>query len=399
MVAFTAFCATTLFIQLATIAITIQRVLKRRAVSEASKTISPPVTILRPVCGLENNLEATLESAFQLDWPTEIEILFCVASSTDAAVPLVEKLMNRHPNIEARLLVGDDRVSINPKLNNLVKGWKSARHDWIVMADSNVLMPADYLSLLFERMTPGTGMVCSPPVGSAPEGFAAELECAWLNSFQARWQLLADEIGMGFAQGKTMLVNRHLIDNAGGIERLADEVAEDAASTKIVRATGLSVRLVERPFAQPLGQRDFASIWRRQLRWARLRRVSFPLFFVPELFSGGFFPIATTLALTLASDWSAWSMLAYVTLWYGAELLLIRAYRWPLSIKTPGAIMLRDLALPALWTAAWFGNGFVWRGNQMAVEQHHGAGTAAVRLRHAYERTRAKARIMAAHWR
>ena len=142
-------------------------------------------------------------------------------------------------DVPAKLLVGDDRISINPKLNNLVKGWEAASHDWIVMADSNVLMPPDYIERLLAHWGPRTGIVSSPPVGAAPDGIWAELECGFLNTYQARWQLAADAFGLGFAHGKTMLWRRDILEGAGGIRALAAKPAEDAAGTQLVRDRGL----------------------------------------------------------------------------------------------------------------------------------------------------------------
>ena len=245
---------------------------------------------MRPLCGIDNYAADTLRSTFALDYP-HCEILFCVASAKDPVVPLIEALMAEHAGAGARLLIGDERVSSNPKLNNVLKGWRAAEHDWIVLADSNVLMPRDYIQLLFASWRTDTGLVASPPVGCQPRGPWAELECAFLNTYQARWQYVADALGFGFAQGKTMLWRRADLERAGGIEALAKEVAEDAASTKIVRDAGLKVRLVDRPFAQPLGYRSAAEVWHRQLRWARLRRASFLAYFLPEAISGGVLPM------------------------------------------------------------------------------------------------------------
>ena len=204
------------------------------------------VTIVRPVCGVENFSHETLASAFHLDYP-DYEIIFCAAHAGDQVLALVQRLIAAHPHVPARLLVGNDQISTNPKLNNTVKGWEAARYDWIVMADSNVLMPRDYIWRLRAAWDPATGLVCSPPIGSAPEGVWAEVECAFLNSHQARWQCFADSIGLGFAQGKSMLWRRQVLERAGGIRALAGEVAEDAASTKLVRRQGLRVRFVDRP--------------------------------------------------------------------------------------------------------------------------------------------------------
>ena len=140
--------------------------------------------------------------------------------------------------------------------------------------------------------------MCSPPVGTRPDGVGAELECAFLNTYQARWQLIADALGTAYAQGKTMFWRRDYLDEGGSIEALAAEPAEDAASTKLIRAAGRKVRLVVHPFPQPLGHRAIGDVWRRQMRWARLRRSSFPLVYAPEAVSGGFFPLLGAVALT-----------------------------------------------------------------------------------------------------
>ena len=250
------FCALATAIHLISAALALSRF-----ASVSSKTRCPaagPVSIIRPICGLDHFDELTLRSTFELT-ARNYEVIFCAAREGDAAVPLVRRLIKDYPHIPARLLIGDERPTSNPKLNNIVKGWAAARHPWIVIADNNVLMPQHYLDDLFASFGPGTGLVCSPPIGSRPIGFWAELECAFLNGYQARWQYAADTIGFGFAQGKSMLWRRDMLDVAGGIEVLGAEIAEDAAATKVVRACGLDVRLVDRPFEQPLGPRSLAT--------------------------------------------------------------------------------------------------------------------------------------------
>src|SRR5262249_13642210 len=152
---------------------------------------------------------------------------------------------------------------------------------------------------------------------------------------------------------KSMLWQRELLERGGGIEALGAELAEDAASTKLVRAMRLRVRLVDRPFEQPLGARTAAAVWNRQLRWARLRRTSFKAFFIPEILTGALFPLA---ACAIAAGGSGFSSLSAVVIagavWYGAEAMLARASGWHSSVRAPLVWMLRDLLLPALWVQA-----------------------------------------------
>lgn len=375
----------------------------RRPVPAPAK--APAVTLLRPACGIENNLGATLESSFELDYPN-YEVVFCVDKEDDPVIPVIQALMAEHDHIPSRLLIGEDPISINPKLNNLVKGWAAARHDWVVMTDSNVLLPRDYIQYLQSYWDKDTGLVCSPAVGGAPRNFVAELECAFLNEHEARWQITADVLGRGFAQGKTMLWRKDILDRAGGIAALAREPAEDAASTKVVRQAGLKVRLMPGPFLQPLGTRSFEEIWSRQVRWARLRRTSFPLLFTPELFTGGLIPLASIFALAFLNVIPFSVAGAIMLAWYGLEILLARTAGWHVSLRTPFALVARDLLLPVLWAAGWTGNRFVWRGHAMDVSdaENPTANAPAVwagwpRLTEARANARAHVRAQVAEWR
>lgn len=336
---------------------------RRRHITASSSL--PPITVLRPVCGMDQHDALTLGSTFELDYPA-YDIIFCAAHAHDPGARLVSKLIARYPHVPAKLLIGDERVSPNPKLNNLVKGWSAETADWVVMADSNVLMPPDYLQQLLAAWKPDTGLVCSPPIGTLPDTFMAEVEAAFLNTYQARWQLAADSAGVGFAQGKSMLWRRALLDDAGGIEALGRELAEDAAATKIVRDSGRRVRLTAAPFAQPLGARTARQIWDRQLRWARLRRMTFPVAFAPEILGGLLPPLAAVTAWSHLNDASAAPyVLGLTAVWYGTEAALAHAAGWHLSRRSAGAWLLRDALLPLLWVTAIAGSALTWRGTDL----------------------------------
>ncbi|MES2143034.1 MAG: ceramide glucosyltransferase [Pseudomonadota bacterium] len=339
---------------------------KQRMIAKPVVPGTPKVTVLRPVCGLENNLAETLATTFDADYP-DVEIIFCVARPDDPAIPLLTQLIARHPGKPARVLVGDDAVSGNPKLNNLVKGWRAATADWILMADSNVLLPPDYIQRLFAEWSDGTGLVSSPPAGIRPEGFAARLECAFLNSLQGRWQLASAHLDNAYAQGKVLFWRRDVLDGAGGIAVLGREMAEDVAATKLVRSRGLAVRLTRRLFAQPVGRRSLRAVWDRQVRWAKVRRLGFLPLFLAEILLGSMLPLAAVLAVVLAGAVPWQTVPALLVVWYGAEFLLARGSGWPAGAADVLAWICRDALLVPLWVTAWFGNGFDWRGNAMTA--------------------------------
>ena len=362
------FCLLLILLHLVSLGVAVIRARPRLAPLPPPRA-APGVSVVRPVCGLDNYCEETLKSSFALNYPS-YEIIFCVARLNDPAVPLVKRLIAAHPDRPARLIVGDEKVSANPKLNNCVRGWDAAHHDWIILADANVLMPKDYIQRLLFAWRRQSGLVCSMPLGSRPGNLWAELECAFLNTFEARWQYCAEAMGLGFAQGKSMLWRREIIDKGGGIRALGAEIAEDAASTKLVHRQGLRINLVDSPFEQPLGSRGFRDIWLRQLRWARLRRKTFPLYYAPEIVAGAALPclMAAYAAWAFHLNVPAMTVLAALA-WYAPESLLAVLNKWHFSWRMPLMFILRDLMLPVVYIDAWCMNDFVWRGQEMTMRE------------------------------
>ncbi|MBW6506809.1 MAG: ceramide glucosyltransferase [Rhodobacteraceae bacterium] len=355
------FVLATLGLHLASTFIVLRRL--RRAPPPLPGTL-PRVSLLRPLCGLDPFDAETLGTTFALDYPN-YELIFCVASPDDPVADLARRLIAAHPERGAQLLVGDDPASGNPKLNNLIKGWNAASGEYVLMTDSNVLLPPDYIEQMLGLWLPGTGLVTSPAAGQRAEGLWGALECGFLNGYQARWQLAADELGIGFAQGKNMLWRRDFLAAAGGPAVLGRDLAEDVAATKLVRGAGLRVRLAQHPFPQPIGRRKFAQVWARQLRWARVRRAGFVGLFALEILTGAVAPAAAALALVALGALNPWGFVAGFVAWYGLEWALSRVAGWPAGHRDVVGWVLRDLLLPALWCCAWAGRGFVWRGTAM----------------------------------
>ncbi len=324
----------------------------------------PGITIVRPLCGLEAYSQETLESTFHIDYPN-YEIFFCVADAGDPVIPLARALIAGHPNHTARILIGHEAIGENPKLNNMAKGFRQASFHHIVFVDSNVLTPSSYLDQLMTALDSGAGMVSAPPVGQAPEGFWALLECAFLNSYQARVQYAVDTLGFGFAQGKTLFFRKSHLEH-GGLEQLASEPAEDAAATKMMQARGERIRLAG-PFPQLIGARTPSQVWNRQVRWARLRRASFPWFYAPEILAGALPPLACLLhGLNELGMLSAAALLIFIGLWFLPELLLQRRAGWPRSLP---AMLLRDLLLPLIFIAGCAGRSFQWHGRTLSISR------------------------------
>ncbi len=341
--------------------------LRRKDRHSALLAALQPVTIVRPLRGIEAFSRETAISGLELDYPDYVTI-FAVADADDPVVPMIEELIGRYGPQRARLITGDVPVSANPKLNNCVKGWEAATTDWVILADSNVMMPRDYIQRMLASWQDDTGLVCSTPAGSRPGCFGAEVECAFLNSFQARWQYAAEACGLGFAQGKSMLWNKPFLEARGGIAALGAEIAEDAAATKLVRAGGRHVHLVGQPFEQPLGERRLRDVVQRQFRWARLRRVTFLPFFALELLAAPILPavLAGLAAPALGLPFWLGPVLA-LAIWYAGDIALSLGVGWFVNWRTPLAMLVRDIAFPGVWAYAFVGGEVSWRGNAMKI--------------------------------
>lgn len=333
----------------------------RRAVSTPAG--NPLVTLIRPVRGLENNLEAALRSSFRLSY-ANLELLFCVEDESDPVVPLARRLIADHPKAKARLLVGRDKTGGNPKVDNMAKGWRESKGEWVILSDSNVLLERDFVEALFAAWKPKVGLVSTAVIMTEPETFAAELESAFINSYLSRWLIWGDAIGLSFAFGKTLMWRRDLLAKAGGMAALSHEAADEISAAKTVRfQLRMKQRLTQRPVKQPIGRRDFPTIWRRQVRWARLRRTGYPGIFAAEPFVWALVAFIAAAALAIGGAIPVWALVAIFVGWYGVEAALTIGAGLPFSPTMPLAWIVRDfVVVPGTWLQGWTGKTIEWRG-------------------------------------
>jgi ceramide glucosyltransferase len=363
----TAVLALGLVLHLGTMGLVIWRARSRTSAQTHRPQSAPFICLMRPVCGLDPFDAETLASSFTIDYPN-YEVIFCAADPADPVIKLVERLIASFPHVRARLLIGEDAITGNPKLNNLQKGWINTDAPWVAMADSNLVLPRSYLYDLIGTWNDGVGLVSSPPLGDRAEGVWAGVECAFLNTNQARWQLAADALGFGFAQGKTLFWRRKTLDDIGGLRALGRKLAEDVTATKVVREGGKRVCLVDTPYVQPIGRRSFRSVWDRQLRWARVRRDGFRWIFALELLNGPVLGLIAASFLGAQMGAAAPAALVFAVIWYGAEIGFAGLMGWRVSTAAGDGLtyLLRDAMMPLIWCLTWLRPGFVWRGTAMA---------------------------------
>jgi ceramide glucosyltransferase len=313
-------------------------------------------------------LSENLASFFNLDYP-RYELIFSVAEFSDPACDVILQLMTKYPRIDSKLLVGEVKAGPNPKVNNLIRPYKMARHDWVLISDSNVRVPRNYLREVVRGFTPDVGIVTAVIAGRQPRSGGAWLEAVFLNTFYARWMVIAGRIGAPVVVGKSMLFRRSDVDRFGGIANLKHYLAEDYMAGKAMRFLGRRVLVMRHPVSQPLGEYTLSAFWSRHLRWGRIRKAQAPLaFLLKPMFSGVVSGLIGALALRALCGFDFFAAFgAHLLLWSLADLIVMRALGEAVTPKTLIAWLARETLHMPMWFHILLGHTVCWRGQTLTV--------------------------------
>lgn len=344
-----------------------------RAERTGSAAFRPPVTILKPVCGLDADLEENLRSFCLQDYP-DYQVVVGVAAASDPAVPVIRRLIEELPDADIALVV-DPRVSgSNLKVSNLTNMDRAAQHPYLVIADSDMRVDAHYLaSVIAPFADPGVGMVTCLYAGRPAGGLASRLASMFINEQFLPSVLVSARLGpMRFALGATMAVRRELLERIGGFAALADCLADDHVLGKRVSALGYRVALSGYVVENVVREENLGALFRHELRWARTIRAVAPLGHAFSILTYGL-PVAVLDAALLQAtlDWTALGV-ALVALALALRLWLHAAAARSLGLR-PGAgaawlVPLRDLLGFLVWSASFVSNKVVWRDRTFTVD-------------------------------
>jgi ceramide glucosyltransferase len=319
-----------------------------------------PISILKPLSGLDLELESNLRTFFEQDYP-DFEILFAVRSADDPAAAVVEKLRVEYAQIPSRLLVtGEPRYS-NAKVYSLELMLQAAAHDLVVMSDSDTRVRPDMLQTLGSEFQDSRIGVATCPYRAVPgRGFWSRLEATGLNSNFMAGILVARMLeGMRFAVGPTIAARKSVLQSIGGFSRLKDYLAEDFVMGKFAARAGYGVMLSSYVIEHHIGNNDLAHNAAHRLRWARSTRRSRPLGYLGQLFT-----MPLPLALLICAVHRSWWPVLLVTLAVRVLAAGIVAGKVLKARLNWAVLPIEDLAGLCFWVAGFFGNTVVWRGHR-----------------------------------
>jgi ceramide glucosyltransferase len=335
----------------------------------------PAISILKPLKGIDDELMENLASFARQDYPG-FELLLGASDPHDPALEVAERLQRAFPEVTIRIVKGPgDRTwpgrhagAENPKVENLLRMESAARHEWLLISDSNVRVEPDYLRALARdaRRGPAVALVHNLIGGRGERTLGAALENAHLNSFIASSVAAADRLaGHPCVVGKSMLLQRRHLQEVGGLRAVLPVLAEDYVLGQRLHRRGFGVVLSSHAIATINRDWTVARFVSRHLRWAQLRRQLCPAAYLGEPIVN---PLPWLLGLVALRPGMGAVAAAALLLRYASEAVLARRLRrQPLPWTAVAVLPLKDLLSLGIWFCGGLMRTVEWRGQRLRV--------------------------------
>jgi ceramide glucosyltransferase len=330
----------------------------------------PRVSILKPLRGVDPGMYESFRTHCLQNYP-EYEIIFAVSDPDDEAIGYVKKLQREFPLHSIQLVVCAKRLGTNVKVSNLAQMLGHARGEYLIVNDSDIRVPADYLrNVIPPLLDSKVGLVTCLYRGVASPTIGSRLEALGIATDFCPGVLSASLLqGIQFGLGSTLAFRRHDLISIGGFEAIADHLADDYEIGNRIAGTGLKVVLSETVVESFLPAYSFGGFLKHQLRWARTLRGARPWGYLGLIFTFGIPWALLALALSRGAVW-AWILLA-VTL----------SARFAVAISVGHRVLDDRHVLPALWLvpireviavfvwlASFAGGEVSWRGDRFRLK-------------------------------
>lgn len=360
-------------------AITLYAVTCARRVSAAISTEPKPVSILKPLHGDEPHLYENLRGFCAQSYP-EFQIIFGVQRLDDPAADVARLLQGEFPQLDIEVVVDARRHGSNPKVSNLINLFERAKHDWLVIADSDVRVTPDYLREVSAPLADaGVGVVACLYRGCPSTGIWSRLGAAYINDWFMPSVMLSRLFGVrDYCGGATLALRRDALESIGGFKAVKDQLADDWWLGRLIREQGLRTVVPAYVVSTDVVPRSARELWAQEMRWMRTTRLLAPLGFA-FLFVTMTTPMLV-LGLLLAPTALCAALATFgLALRIGVHLVqnpvpspstLLRAgsVEGPLRLTDVLLIPLRDFLLLAEWLAAVPGGAVTWRGQRLRMD-------------------------------
>jgi ceramide glucosyltransferase len=328
---------------------------------------SPPVTVLKPLHGAEPGLYENLRSAADQDYPIH-QLVLGVTDPEDGAIPVARALTSDLPGSDITLVVKSRICGSNAKVSNLENMLPAAKHDILVIADSDIRVDRGYLAAIVAPLAdPRVGIVTCLYRGESSGGLWSDLGALYVNFGFLPAALLAEALGAGGGCfGATIAMRRSVLQRCGGFARLRNELADDYRLGEAVRGLGLDIVVSRYLVGTRISEPRFHKLWQHELRWARTMRSVAPAGLAGSIVMH---PVTLALVAAAASRFAltscAFLAISCALRWASARLL---AGAFGLQTAKLWQFPLRDLLSFAVFIASFLVRSVVWRDQAFRVE-------------------------------
>jgi len=332
----------------------------------------PPITILKPLHGAEPDLYANLASFCRQDYPAPVQVVFGLSDPADPAAAVVRRLIADFPDRDLDLVINVRRHGTNAKVSNLINMQPAARHEIIVIADSDIVVPQDYLTNLAANLSqPGVGLVTCPYRGIGATGIWARLAAAGINYHFLPNVLVGLKLGLATpCFGSTIALTKATLNKLGGLQSVVDQLADDYELGMAARRARLSVAIAPFIVAHVCAEQSLRELLFHDIRWARTIRAVDPFGFAGLVVTytvplaligfllGGLTPAALVIVVALACR-------------FALQADLHRLFQldngWSISLRNLWLGPVRDVLSFVVFVASFFGRAVEWRGHRYGV--------------------------------
>src|SRR5450631_4748405 len=324
----------------------------------------PPVTILKPLCGAEEETYECLRSFCDQRYP-KFQVVFGIADPADPAIAIAQQLQVEFPECDVQIVIDGRQHGSNRKVSNLINMFPFASHDFLVLSDSDVRVNSDYLSKVIEPLRESdVGIVTCAYRGASRRGFWSLLGSIFINEWFMPSVRVAEMIGAScFAFGATIAIRRDVLNRVGGLAAIADQLADDYRLGELTRRLGLRTVLSTVVVEVAVAERSFSDLVGHELRWLRTIRAIKPLAY-GFCFITFTIPVALVGAL-LARGTPAISMLAATVLARG--LLHVKTRQGSMPFVQSIIFPFRDILSLGLWGWSFRTRHVNWRDHRVKV--------------------------------
>jgi ceramide glucosyltransferase len=335
----------------------------------SSANFAPPLSILKPIYGLDRETYQNYASFCVQDYP-DYEILFCVSDERDPAIPVITELARNFPERKIKLIVGSEPLGVSDKVNKLCRMVREATYEIVVISDSDVRVEPQYLRAIAAPFRdPKMGAVTCLYRGLTDGSLAANLEAIGNSTDFTAGVLMAWMLGdVDFTLGATMATTKTRLAEIGGFESLVDHFSDDYELGNRIAARGHRVELSAFPVSIVYPHQTLGHAFRHQLRWNLSIRYSRSAGHWGLIFTQGL-PLALLAAVFAPSAaWAVSLVLGYLVLrGASAWIIGVAGMRDTLLRQKMELLPLRDAFAFVVWVASFFPQRIHWRGQEFYV--------------------------------